>query len=156
MSIRHPNSPEPSHFDLTIDVEARTISPAGEVDIVTAPLLTAAALMFISEMPGDLTFDLGAVSFADSTLIGVLRDVREDGVQAPAELFVVNESAAVKRLFLAGGVARRVVKLAGREDRTSTVGRTWVLARGRERRSETHVSGVNSLQDPPHFPMHLN
>jgi anti-anti-sigma factor len=90
-------------FDISIDIEAREIGLFGEVDMATAPLLLAAAMPFCGRRRGDLTLDLDGVTFADSSLLNTIEEIaaRLDG-----EVWLLNPSAAIKRLFLAGGATR--------------------------------------------------
>lgn len=88
-------------FDISIDVEAREIGLIGEVDIATAPLILAASTSFFGPNPGDLTLDLTGVTFADSALLNVIDEITG---RLSADLWLINPTAAVKRLFLAGGV----------------------------------------------------
>jgi anti-anti-sigma factor len=90
-------------FDISIDVEAREIGLAGEVDMATAPLVLAAATSFFGSRHGDLTLDLAGVTFADSSLLNVIEEINR---QLNADLRLINASAPVKRLFLAGGATR--------------------------------------------------
>jgi anti-anti-sigma factor len=99
------------HFDIEIDVGEREISLFGDVDSATAPLLSAAASSLLNAAPGALTVDLGGVTFGDSTLLNAIEEIRAalDG----HELRLINPSAAVKRLFLAGGAAELLREAPG-------------------------------------------
>jgi anti-anti-sigma factor len=87
-------------FDISIDIQARVIGLVGAVDIATAPLLLAAATSLFGLHPGDLTLDLAAVTFADSALLKVIDELTG---RLNVDLRLINATAAVKRLFLAGG-----------------------------------------------------
>ncbi|MDT4939427.1 MAG: hypothetical protein QOG80_3098 [Pseudonocardiales bacterium] len=93
-------------FDIDLDVAEREIRVFGEVDMMTAPLLTAAATSMLTSAPGDLVLDLAGVTFADSALLHAIDQMRaalDDDDEC--EVRLLNASAAVKRLFLAGGSA---------------------------------------------------
>jgi anti-anti-sigma factor len=87
-------------FDISIDIQAREIGLVGEVDMATAPLLLTAATSLFSPHPGDLTLDLTGVTFADSALLNVIDEITG---RLNVHLRLINPTAAVKRLFLAGG-----------------------------------------------------
>jgi anti-anti-sigma factor len=87
-------------FDISIDIEAREIGLVGDVDMATAPLVLAAATPFLGPHPGGLTLDLTGVTFADSALLTVIDEITG---RLKADLWLINPTAAVKRLFLAGG-----------------------------------------------------
>jgi anti-anti-sigma factor len=90
----------PDVFDISIDREARLIEIAGEIDLATAPLVLAAATSFLDDASGDLTLDLIAVSFADSAFVAAVVEIAG---QLDGELWLLNPTAAVKRVFLAAG-----------------------------------------------------
>ena len=87
-------------FDVLIFVQDREIGLIGEVDMATAPLLLAAASSFFGPPGGALTLDLSGVTFADSALLNVIEQITD---RLNADLLLINATAAVKRLFLAGG-----------------------------------------------------
>ena len=87
-------------FDISIDIQAREIGLVGEVDIATAPLLLFAATSLFGLHPGDLTLDLAGVMFADSALLKVIDEITG---RLNVDLRLINATAAIKRLFLAGG-----------------------------------------------------
>jgi anti-anti-sigma factor len=90
-------------FDIDIDVSEREIRVFGEVDIGTAPLLTSAVMSLLTATAGPLTLDLGGVTFGDSALLNAIETIRGD--LHGGELRLINPTPAVKRLFLAGGLA---------------------------------------------------
>jgi anti-anti-sigma factor len=90
-------------FDLDIDVSERELRVFGEVDAATAPLMTSAAVSLLTASAGHLTLDLGGVTFGDSALLNAVETIR--GGLHGGELRLINPTAAVKRLFLAGGLA---------------------------------------------------
>lgn len=92
-------------FEISIDVQAREIVLVGEVDMATAPSVLAAAAAFFSPPPGDVTFDLAGVTFADSALLNVIEEITRR-MSAGTDLWFINPTAPVKRLFLAGGATQ--------------------------------------------------
>jgi anti-sigma B factor antagonist len=90
-------------LDVATDFARRTLAPSGELDIATAPVLLSAADTLIAMAVGDLTIDLSAVTFADSSLLHALLDIRNKLRAQGAGLWLVNEPSCVKRLFLASG-----------------------------------------------------
>jgi anti-anti-sigma factor len=102
-------SPAASDADFRIAIahESRTISPSGELDLTTAPILVAATKPML-ETPGDVTFDLGAVTFADSSLPNAVIQIAGDLHRTGAALRLTNCGPLIKRLFLACGLAERL------------------------------------------------
>ena len=89
-------------FDVAIDLTHRTLSPSGEIDMATAPILLDAAKAFMTVV-GDLTIDLAGVTFADSALLHALLSIRNQLRAQGAGLWLVNERSCVQRLFLLSG-----------------------------------------------------
>jgi anti-sigma B factor antagonist len=75
------------------------VTPAGEIDIHTAPVLERAAAKALEEATGSLLFDLTAVSFMDSTAINLLLVTRKRLDLRGAKLAVVCPNLAVARVF---------------------------------------------------------
>lgn len=76
------------------------VAVAGEVDIVTAPLLRAELTTQLSQSPVVLVVDLREVTFFDSSGIGALLDAH----RCAADLRVVADRAAVLRTFHFSGM----------------------------------------------------
>jgi hypothetical protein len=47
----------PCDFDIEFDVHDRVLKPHGELDMLTSPILLAAAKAFTWEIPGDMNVD---------------------------------------------------------------------------------------------------
>lgn len=93
------------NFDLGIDFTRRALTPSGEIDAATAPILLDAADAFMSMAVGDVTLDLAQVTFADSALLHAVLVIRNALRAQGAGLWLVNEPTCVKRLFQASGFA---------------------------------------------------
>ncbi|MCR3749661.1 STAS domain-containing protein [Lentzea californiensis] len=76
------------------------VAVAGEVDIVTAPLLRAELTTQLSQSPVVLVVDLREVTFFDSSGIGALLDAH----RCAEDLRVVADRAAVLRTFHFSGM----------------------------------------------------
>jgi len=90
-------------FDLELDFARRYLTPSGEVDVATVPILLDAAKAFMASTVGDLTIDLAGITFADSALLHALEEIRRDLRAQGAGLWLVNEPACVLRLFRVSG-----------------------------------------------------
>lgn len=107
-STNSPSSPSADpdiDFGVGVEVDSvrRTLTPYGEIDVASAPLLLKAAEKLIGEAVGDMTVDLAAVTFADTGLLHALIDIDGQLRAQGAGLWLVNEPSCVKRLFLASG-----------------------------------------------------
>ncbi len=91
-------------FDIDLDVPEREIRVFGDVDMSTAPLLVTAAIAMRNSMPADLQLNLAGVTFADSSLLSAIAQIRGGLSASESRICIVSSSAAVKRLFLAAGV----------------------------------------------------
>jgi anti-sigma B factor antagonist len=79
---------------------ATTVAVAGEIDLATAPALRAALLA----ATGDLTVDLAAVSFMDSSGLGALVAAQKHTVGSGHRFSVRNETTLVERTMKLTGV----------------------------------------------------
>jgi anti-anti-sigma factor len=76
----------------------------GEFDGSTAPCVLVVATAFLGEFPGNPILDLGGITFADSALRRAIVGIGKYMDADLTRLRLVNQSAAITRLFLAGGV----------------------------------------------------
>jgi anti-sigma B factor antagonist len=92
-------------FDLSVDADgsAATISVRGDLDLASAPELSAACKKAIEQSPETLRIDLGDLTFLDSSGISVL-------VQAQRDL---ETQGGVLVLHRVGDRTRRVLEVAG-------------------------------------------
>jgi anti-sigma B factor antagonist len=79
---------------------ATIVSVAGEVDLATAPELRDALM----SAPGDLTVDLAAVSFMDSTGLGALVAARKHTTREGHRFEVRNESELIEHTMKLTGL----------------------------------------------------
>ncbi|MDT4937721.1 MAG: hypothetical protein QOG80_1392 [Pseudonocardiales bacterium] len=90
---------------LDVDLEHRIVGVSGELGEVTAPMLTSAGMHILSLGPGDLTLDFGGVTFISSPGLNAVVELRIALHERHEELRLLNLSAQVKRVFVAGGLA---------------------------------------------------
>jgi anti-sigma B factor antagonist len=97
--------PQPAALPLTLQRTGSTENPvveaAGEIDVATSPLLRAELAALLERAPESITLDLGAVSFIDSSglgvLVGALKGLREHN---PAgDMRVLHPQDAVRKVF---------------------------------------------------------
>jgi anti-anti-sigma factor len=93
----------PRDFDIDFDLDARVLTPYGELDMVTTPILLAAVKAFTHEIPGDVTIDFAGVTFGDTALVNALIEIREDQHEQGQTMTIVNATATILRLFLLTG-----------------------------------------------------
>lgn len=86
------------------DGAARTLVLAGEIDAHTAPDL-AARLDELVDGAGDVTVDMAAVDFIDSSGLRVLIDAHNRTLEGERRLVLRAPSAAVSRLVEIAGLA---------------------------------------------------
>ena len=93
-----------AHVSIQIDSDATParVTVAGEVDAEAAPEL-AEALAGLGE--GDVTFDLGGVTFIDSSGLRVIAGAAGDAEEAGRSCTVVAASPAVERIFAMTGLS---------------------------------------------------
>jgi anti-sigma B factor antagonist len=100
--------PDPQHtpsVPLTLERSGTpdhpVITAAGEIDVASSPLLRAELAEVLEHSPSTITLDLAAVSFIDSSglgvLVGSLRRLREQ--HADASLQVLHTQLAVRKVF---------------------------------------------------------
>lgn len=79
------------------------VSPYGELDIADAPALRAALLAACGRASGLVVLDLAAVTFLDSTILGVLVAARKR-LQSDCRLVVVNAGPRVLKVMRLTGL----------------------------------------------------
>jgi anti-sigma B factor antagonist len=97
-------------MDLKCEVSAQggctVISPAGEVDVYTAPVLRQQLVELLNAEEQCLIVDFTRIDFIDSTglgiLVGALRRARTMG----AAMSIAGQSASAKKLFAITGLDR--------------------------------------------------
>ncbi len=93
-----------SRLSIGQDGEGRTLVLAGEIDAHTAPDL-AARLADLPGDDGDITIDMAAVEFIDSSGLRVLIDVHNRVAEVDRRLVLRAPSATVTRLVEIAGLA---------------------------------------------------
>ena len=89
-------------FTLKASTGGRRLEVAGELDLAASSTLRA-ALADLADGDGDVTVDLSAVTFIDSTALSVLVHAHTESAAAGGRLIVTNPSPVVVRiLHLAG------------------------------------------------------
>jgi anti-sigma B factor antagonist len=90
-------------FTLTSSLaNGRRLEVAGELDLASSPALRA-ALADLADGVGDVTVDLSAVTFIDSTALSILVHAHVESSAVGGRLIVTNPSPVVVRiLHLAG------------------------------------------------------
>lgn len=98
------------YLDFSVSVtsveSAATVRVTGELDAYTAPQLRSALMALVDDGARQVTLDVGATQFVDSTglsvLVGGLKRLRERG----GNLVVKSPSEATLRLFEITGLTR--------------------------------------------------
>jgi anti-sigma B factor antagonist len=75
------------------------VSPHGEVDVATAPALREHLDQVIDRDPGPVVVDLTAVTFIDSTGLGVLIGARKRCADADRDLRIVVSEPRILKVF---------------------------------------------------------
>ena len=90
----------PFRVDLTVpSVGHATVDPRGELDLFTAPRLQEALLEGIEHGARRVVVDLSAVTFIDSTALGVLIGVGKRLLRARGSLGIICPQGGVRRLL---------------------------------------------------------
>jgi anti-sigma B factor antagonist len=109
-------TPGPLSIRETREGRIHRLTPIGELDIATTPLLESAfGAVFRDDDAGMIVVDLTELSFMDSTGIHLL--VRMYAVCADADrLRVINGSRAVERVLEVSGLRARLPIISGDRD----------------------------------------
>lgn len=91
-------------IDDHLDGDRAVLAVTGEVDVYTAPTLREHILTAINEGATTVVVDLSAVSFMDSTGLGVLVGALKRLRQAEGRLVVVCTSEPVLKIFAVTGL----------------------------------------------------
>jgi anti-sigma B factor antagonist len=95
--------------ELGWDGDHAVLSLAGELDVATAPELRSAIGAFFEHpaAPGaTLVIDLAAVTFVDSTTLGVLVGAIRMAEQTTSSVVIRNQAPAIQRVFELTGLTR--------------------------------------------------
>lgn len=98
-----PMSDASSRLTITSHDDGSTLVLEGEIDAHTAPEL-AARLDVLPEGTGDVTVDMSAVDFIDSSGLRVVIDVHQRATDAGRRLVLRSPSSAVARLLEIAGL----------------------------------------------------
>jgi anti-sigma B factor antagonist len=93
-------------FELTVhpDRDRVRVAAAGEIDLVTAPLLAAQLSDLLAAGWTHVIADLSGVTFLDSTGVHVLVIARSNAIERGAAFHVANGNAAVSQVLRICGV----------------------------------------------------
>src|SRR5947207_8229249 len=98
-------------YQLTVNIRHQPgcaiITPAGELDLATAPQLREFLLALLPAHPA-LVINLDQVSFCDATGLGVLAGAANRAHASGASLHLVCSRPGIRRLFELTGLARRL------------------------------------------------
>ena len=89
-----------------------TVTPRGELDVATAPLLSACLTGVAAQQPRQLTVDLASLAFIDCAGLAPL--VRARGVLPPGRPFILSSPTPAARLLLRLTGLDRVFQVEGR------------------------------------------
>ena len=92
------------HFKITWEEDQATIAVSGEVDLATAPRLSAALEKITGHSPRRVEVDLSGTSFFACRGLSVLMATRHRLADRGAELAVHGASRRVRRVFTASGL----------------------------------------------------
>ena len=98
----------PVTLDLTVSERGNetVVTAAGELDVNTAPELREQLARLISGGANNLSIDLSAVSFVDSTALSVLVSALKRLRQADGDLQLASPTPSVRRVFEITGLTR--------------------------------------------------
>lgn len=96
----------PIALDVHVDSQRRRVTPFGELDAVSSPMLVKAVAMLVRVCPGDSTLDLAHVTFIDAGGLGNLVRLYTEVAAQGARLSVVGSTPRVQRIFAIAGLAR--------------------------------------------------
>lgn len=93
------------YFDLHVDYRSRRIDVHGGVDIACSPNVATAVARLQRFAAGDITIDLGEVTFIDMSGLGVLVGARSAQTERGDRLLITGASPQVRRVFGLGALA---------------------------------------------------
>lgn len=102
--------------DETIDARTRLVAPRGEIDAVSAPHLGRCLLRLVEAGVRGIVIDLSAVSFMDSTGLGVMLNALRRISVRRGSLVVVAPNERVRRPFEVTGLVGHLRIFDSRED----------------------------------------
>jgi anti-sigma B factor antagonist len=103
-------------LDEAVDECVHVVAPTGEVDVVTAPQLGRRLLGLVEEGKTRLVVDLSAVTFMDSTGIGVLIDALRRLSSRSGSLVLVCPTERIMRPFEVTGLVGYLKIFGTREE----------------------------------------
>ena len=130
------------------------VTPAGELDIATAPQLRECLLAFLPARPA-LVVDLNQVSFCDATGLGVLAGAANRARASGTSLHLVCSRTDIRRLFELTGLARRIPLARTLDEALAALtppARNSRAARPGHRQAHRHPSGTTTGQGPSPAP----
>jgi anti-sigma B factor antagonist len=139
-------------YQLTVKIRkapgCAIVTPAGELDIATAPQLREFLLALLPTHPA-LVINLDQVSFCDATGLGVLVGAANRAHANGASLHLVCSRPDIRRLFELTGVARRIPLARTLDEALAALtppARNSRAARPGHRRSHRDPSGTKADQ----------
>lgn len=103
--VTAPVSTSGIYFDLRVDYRQRRIAVHGGVDAACSPNVATAVTRLQGSASGDITIDLGGVTFIDMSGLGVLVGARSTQTERGNRLFVTGASPQIHRIFGLGALA---------------------------------------------------
>jgi len=103
-------------LDESVDEDVHVVSPTGEVDVLTAPQLGRRLLSLFDEGKTRVVVDLSAVTFMDSTGIGVLIDALRRLTSRSGSLVLVCPTERILRPFEVTGLVGYLKIFPSREE----------------------------------------
>jgi anti-anti-sigma factor len=94
-----------AQFCVDIEPERRLVTVRGELDAETVPLLHSAVHALV-EQPGDVTIDLGDLTFVDSAGLNEFVRIGLAQYVARHQLMLFGVSTEMRRTFVLGGLTR--------------------------------------------------
>ena len=137
-------------YQLTVNIRhepgCAIVTPAGELDLATAPRLREFLLALLPAHPA-LVINLDQVSFCDATGLGVLAGAVNRAHASGASLHLVCSRTDIRRLFELTGLARRIPLARTLDEALAALpppARNTRAARPGHRRSHRDPSGMNA------------
>jgi anti-sigma B factor antagonist len=137
-------------YQLTVNIRhepgCAIVTPAGELDLATAPRLREFLLALLPAHPA-LVINLDQVSFCDATGLGVLAGAVNRAHASGASLHLVCSRTDIRRLFELTGLGRRLPLARTLDEALAALtspARNTRAARPGHRRSHRDPSGMNA------------
>jgi anti-anti-sigma factor len=106
--MRHAPQPEAFSIQEHAQDDRYTLILAGELDLASAPVLEAATLRLCANGANEIVFDLGRLSFIDSTGLRTILSSMSVCEEHLCDFWLLPGQRAIQRLFELAGLLQRL------------------------------------------------